>query len=436
MTVDHHMSGVWRLASGVLLLAATCLSCVHAAIAATAIPAATATAPGWLPDIAAGLEKSKVDGRDVLVFYNGSDWCRAGVRFKSSVLASPAFAAAAGRFVLVEVDHPNLMTKEQREQDKKRNGMLEVRIDQYPTLVLADREGRAFGRIACAGITDPATVVRSLDALVAARTARDKAWAEADKTQGVEQAKLLGKGLEAIADECVRTKPWRGVLDRLKKADPEDRTGYNARYHFRLNEVMEKTVWRLADGKKHDEADKAIQRLLTNDKLTTLQRQELTAARFALFNRWKKTDDAIAQLDRLITLDPKSDMAAGALVYRDYLRRKPIPVTRWWNGAICGEPAVWSRESPEIAGIGTWQVVFRQTSGDNRLEIAQVDLLVDGKIVAASAKKIKADQNGAAVDLAVPALPAGAKPVLHITTRCGGWRSTAGEIIVRRKDGP
>ncbi len=409
-------------------------ACVLALVSAPALRVAADDA--WQPHYEAALEQAKTSGKDIFIVFTGSDWCRPGAVFKSKVLASPAFrTAAAGRFVFLEIDHPSVMSEARKELEKK-NAKFKLWIANYPTVVLADSAGRVYGRLACAKEADPAAFLRKLAKLTDAKAARDREWALAEKSEGEEKAMHLGKGLDALEDTLARQPDYNSVRDMIKKADPQDRTGYLARYEFSLNPVMERTVWRLADEKKFEEAENQVGKLLANPRLTLLQQQELTAARFALYQRWGKKEEALAALRKIISLDPKSDMADGARRYTDYIQSAPVPVTDRWDGSVCGDNAVWTRDvSRIITRPGSYKVTFEQKEGGDRLDIKEVVLLAGDREIAADKHAGRADNSSGGYLLDVTDVPAGGTLTLRMTTHCGGWRNSNGKITLVRVEG-
>ncbi len=399
-------------------------------------PAATpakAAAIAWQPHFEAALDESKVSGKDIFIFITGSDWCKPGVRFKTQVLDSTAFRQAAGnRFTFAVIDHPDVMTDARREAEKK-NAKFTLWTNCYPAVALADPSGRVYGRIACAKETKPAAFLQKVARLQAVKAARDTEWELAEKSQGVERATHFGKGLDALDEDLARQKEYQPIREKIKKADPEDKSGYTARYAFNLNSIMEGQVWRLAGEKKFEEAETDLDRQLTNRCLTVTQRQGLTAAKFALYQRWERKEDALAQLKKIIELAPASDMAAGAKGYLDFLQSAPVPVTDRWDGSICGERAVWLiNVTGTLSQPGTYKLCFTQKAGGDKLTISEAVLLCGDTELAADRHEGRADNSSGSYLLEVKEVPAGGKLTIRVTSRCGGWHNSSGEITISK----
>ena len=107
----------------------------------------TSTQPVWLADLPKALTQAKAEGKSVLLFFHGSDWCPTCMEMQRQVFDSPEFAQYARRaLVLVDVDFPEKKT--QSDEVKRANLALKARFNfsdelggGYPTLVLLNEAG-------------------------------------------------------------------------------------------------------------------------------------------------------------------------------------------------------------------------------------------------------------------------------------------------------
>ncbi|MEI6655595.1 MAG: thioredoxin family protein [Verrucomicrobiota bacterium] len=99
---------------------------------------------GWSDDLAKALENAKVANKAVLVEFTGSDWCPPCKMMRENVFSKKEFvAAAAKKFILVEVDMP----KGDKAVAEKNRPILETyKVNGFPTVVLLDSAGKEFGR--------------------------------------------------------------------------------------------------------------------------------------------------------------------------------------------------------------------------------------------------------------------------------------------------
>ena len=101
----------------------------------------------WLTDLPKAQTQAKAEGKTVLLYFHGSDWCPPCVEMQRQVFASPEFAQYAHRaLVLVDVDFPQKSV--QGEELKRTNLALKARFnlsrepdEGFPTLVLLNASG-------------------------------------------------------------------------------------------------------------------------------------------------------------------------------------------------------------------------------------------------------------------------------------------------------
>lgn len=272
-------------------------------------------------DFTEALELAKSGGADIAVLFHGSEWCLPG-RPLAELWETQKFADGFGDdVVLVAIDakeHPD----ESEQALAKRNEACPVGPRSYPAVMLFDREGRLVARrdgvveIKMMGALGPA-IQRAIEV----RSRRDALWAKADASAGDQAAKFYGEGLDLMALGLGPKNIYKPVLDQLKAADPENQSGYAARYEFPgMGLVSQATKW--AGEKKFEEADAEISRWLNERRLTPDQRQIAWSARFALYQRWperkEKVPEVLKQLERV---DPDSDMGKAAVEYLKILEK-------------------------------------------------------------------------------------------------------------------
>jgi rhodanese-related sulfurtransferase/thioredoxin-related protein len=101
----------------------------------------------WLTDLPKALVQAKAEGKSVLLFFHGSDWCPPCVEMQHQVFASPEFVQYARHaLVLVDVDFPQKTA--QSEELKRNNLALKARFnlspessEGFPTIVLLNDAG-------------------------------------------------------------------------------------------------------------------------------------------------------------------------------------------------------------------------------------------------------------------------------------------------------
>jgi thiol-disulfide isomerase/thioredoxin len=105
-------------------------------------------APVWLTDLDAAKAQGVKENKPVLVDFTGSDWCPPCKALHKAVFESPEFAAAASRYVLVELDFPRTKTQTPELKAKNREWQQKYAVNSFPTVLLLDaKSGDVFGRV-------------------------------------------------------------------------------------------------------------------------------------------------------------------------------------------------------------------------------------------------------------------------------------------------
>jgi protein disulfide-isomerase len=133
-------------------------------------PAAEGPPEGWFTDFEAAERVAQEQGRPILLFFTGSDWCGPCKRLKASVLTQEHFRAyAANNLVLVYVDFPR-RTKLPDALQKQNDLMAErFKVESYPTVWLLSPKGERLGRLG--GMEGgPKTYVRAIRELLTQRS--------------------------------------------------------------------------------------------------------------------------------------------------------------------------------------------------------------------------------------------------------------------------
>ena len=104
--------------------------------------------PVWLTDLDAAKAQGVKENKPVLVDFTGSDWCPPCKALHKAVFESPEFAAAASRYVLVELDFPRNKPQTPELKAKNREWQQKYAVNSFPTVLLLDaKSGDVFGRV-------------------------------------------------------------------------------------------------------------------------------------------------------------------------------------------------------------------------------------------------------------------------------------------------
>ena len=108
----------------------------------------SAAEPVWLTDLDAAKAQGVKENKPVLVDFTGSDWCPPCKSLHKVVFESPEFAAAASRYVLVELDFPRNKPQTPELKAKNRGWQQKYAVNSFPTVLLLDaKSGDVFGRV-------------------------------------------------------------------------------------------------------------------------------------------------------------------------------------------------------------------------------------------------------------------------------------------------
>lgn len=271
---------------------------------------ALAGGDGWTPDFDAARKQAADAKKDLLLDFTGSDWCGWCIRLDDEVFKHDAFKkAVADQFVLVEIDFPQ---DEKKIDDKTReqNEKLQARygVEGYPTIVLADADGRPY---AFTGYREggPEAYVKHLGELRSDGERRRAGLQKAEAASGREKAELLIAAIEGLPDAAVSS--FHGeLIDRIKAADPKDETGFAKRLAAR--ERAAETEKKLVEFFQKGDADgamKYIDEIVANESLEGAFRQQIGMTKVGILANQGRAKEAVALLEPLRKLDPTSDLA-------------------------------------------------------------------------------------------------------------------------------
>ncbi|MDR3228870.1 MAG: thioredoxin family protein [Puniceicoccales bacterium] len=221
----------------------------------------------WHTDFDEARRVAQKTGKDILVAFvsvDSSIWSR---RLDTDVFGSPAFAVTiAPHFVCVLLEFPRTYSLPSAEQTRNEHLRAAWRISTFPTIFLADKTARPY---AVTGYRDntAADYARHLLALRNIRLHRDQSLGDAAKAAtNAERAVLLSQALEGI-DENILLRHYKGELDALKRADPQDSTGLlgNIRFTPKLNQLSDQVTRLIRQRKDFSGALETVDKFITQN---------------------------------------------------------------------------------------------------------------------------------------------------------------------------
>lgn len=212
--------------------------------------------------------------------------------------------------MFVEVDFPNgkKLSAELKEQNDELAKAFAVQA--FPTLMLCDAEGRPYAEAGFPDEMTPESMIKVLDQQKGAKAKRDEAFAKAEKSDGVEKAKLLVEALKMVPPTTV-TSAYSDTIDQIAELDPEDKTGFvkKAKAEQALSE-LESGFGELMEAGKTAEAIARVDMFLKENQPVGEAKQK--AMLFKIFGLATAEDfeRAIAIADEIVQIDGSTETAA------------------------------------------------------------------------------------------------------------------------------
>ena len=250
---------------------------------------------------------AKETQKDILLDFTGSDWCGWCKRLKKEVFSQEAFAEyAKDHLVLMEVDFPRGITLPEKVQEQNKALRDQFGIRGYPTIFLADEQGRPFAKTGYKRGGAEAYVAH-LRELHKIREERDAAFAKAAKADGVKKAKLLAKGLTPISVDLFPF--YEDELAQIKKLDPKDATGFKDRLIEADLAKLSMEIRSLARAGKREEALAKVDAFIASTKPKGELRQKILFTKLQLCpaNSIEGLTRADALMDEIVAIDKKSE---------------------------------------------------------------------------------------------------------------------------------
>ena len=224
------------------------------------------------------LQQAGSDG--VIAYCYGPDWNRRSVALLRSFWQTESTEAAAGNAVLVAVPFYESHFSPGAEQAAHiRGSMPEPPFSVCPTVMFFDQSGRHYATLqgsdylgADAACTEG---IKRIEETIKALREQQKLLADAAAATKEEQrAAILGK----VADLPIAAPP--DLLQRIKEADPKDKSGYARRLEFNARQFMYKLL-DTEDGFLHPDFEpdfnrimKECEAVLRDEALRTRDRQQ------------------------------------------------------------------------------------------------------------------------------------------------------------------
>lgn len=170
--------------------------------------------PAWLTDLDAAKALALKEGKTVLVDFTGSDWCPPCKALHKNVFESAEFAAAAKKYVLVELDYPRSTPQSPELKAKNAELSKQFAITGFPTVLLIDaKSGEVFGKTAGFG---GQTAKEYLEKLASFKNTPEGKAALADEQKKATERTSKSRALGAQIDAAIKAKDFQAAEKALE----------------------------------------------------------------------------------------------------------------------------------------------------------------------------------------------------------------------------
>lgn len=259
---------------------------------------------GWTHDMKAAMKEAAKEDKDLLMDFTGSDWCGWCIRLNKEVFDTAAFKKEAPEhFVLVELDFPRDQSKLSPETKKQNvEWQQKLGVQGYPTIFLADEKGRPYARTGYqAGGAE--SYLKHLAELRQIREKRDKAFSQAEKSEGLEKAKALDDALEAVGEELAYTS-YGKTVEKIIELDAEDEAGLRSKYlakqHAAEVQKLIRDIQQEYNGENADAMLAKVDKAAEKYSKSSAARTELGMFKVALLGAAEKNDEALKLISSLL----------------------------------------------------------------------------------------------------------------------------------------
>ncbi len=286
--------------------------CLVPPVSAQSDPSKPSTSP-WIADFQAAKKRAAAEKKDIALLFTASDWLDLAKTFDEKILSQPSFLnLASPQYMLVRLDFPE-NANQQSKQTTAQNQLLmrAYRVRGLPTLVLTDELGRPYAITGYHGGGLEAWL-EEFNQLHQTREKRDRLFAEAKKTAGVERAQLLAQALPDLPGN-IAARFYQNIMSEVIKLDPENQTGRVVYYQSLIADVqyadqMQKLAREGSDAKMLKLSDY----YLKTGNLSKTSRQIVLFNKLSVYKKQRATELVTKTLLEIIKTDPSTSQGKEA----------------------------------------------------------------------------------------------------------------------------
>lgn len=257
----------------------------------------------WYTDLEEAKKVAEKEDKDIFLDFTGSDWCQYCMALESQVLSKPEFKKEIPiNFVLVKIDFPKYKQLPEGKREENERLAMKYEVEGYPTIILADAKGRAYGKTGYSG-GGASYFVNHIQQFTLVKEDRNEILAKAKKAEGVEKAKLLDQAIEFIEDQQVLF-GYEDIMEKIIQADANNEAGLKQEYDIRQS--IEKAR-KFAVEDKVDKSMEELDSVLEKYEETGPQKQDVFVMKALIYQYQKDTNKMISALKTAHEADPDSE---------------------------------------------------------------------------------------------------------------------------------
>lgn len=342
----------------------------------------------------------------------------------------------------------------QETNESVREAKLPAEIYNLPEALVMTPQGRLVARIPAAVVRNGDENSTAVDKALETYKAQTDLLARADKAQGREKARLLGEALDTMALPDALSR--KDLINALKKADPNDETGYVFKYELgampyapgsigrlygQLDRLMTENGTKKGKARNFKAAEDFLRKKLELPVLDVPQKQLLNVAlayvaRQQYLSGYQNAKrKMIACFETAAALAPETELGKGSRGYIDYYDKViELYGLDFESVHMRREFSTWMAiVSNSIKKPGNYIIRIVKDGGSDHVSVRNVRIYVDGK-KAAELPEEQQNKDSQEFELALPELRPGAHVVLQMDAKGNGhWMNCWGHIEIHQK---
>ena len=291
-----------------------CAALVALSVSAFITPNAIAVDEGWTVSFAEAKAQAAKEGKSILMEFTGSDWCPPCKALRKNVFMSEVFKAEAPKaFILLKLDNPNDKSDQSlEEQAQFRKLAPRYKLTSYPTIILADAEGRPYHMQKGYSNTPAKAFLANLTGKSTVLAERNEFLSKADQAEGAERAKLLDQAISLIDSELAIS-TYSDTVKEIIKLDADGTAGLKVKYESALQVgEIKAALAEIQGGLRNSTPEKAIakvDKLIEEKKPTGAGLQEVLFFKSLIIFRSGDKPAAQKLLEEARTAAPETEKA-------------------------------------------------------------------------------------------------------------------------------